>query len=268
MSNSANASEKSDSARTSYERHGFFLGPQVVPPELIHRVIPHIDAVLSGHYETGREPVRRWNPGDSPTRIRKINDAHVSDRTIFEFVTCPEIGRWAAAITGARIIQIWASQLLYKPPGGDLAGQVGWHQDFMYWKEIWEPQSELFTAWVAVSDVRSESGPMCFVPGSHRWGYLNAGDFFNSDRDRTRDEIKVPRGETWSETPAILPPGALSFHHRLMYHASGRNVSNSPRISFALHLKTEKSKPVSGWDSHYIQNLNDAEAAPVIYRGP
>ena len=259
---------KSVSAGAQFARDGFFIGPPVVPSELIQRVIPHIESVLTGKYETGREPIRRWNPGDSPTRIRKINDAHVSDRTIFEFVTHPEIGRWAAAITGARMVQIWASQLLYKPPGGDIAGQVGWHQDFMYWKETWEAASELFTAWVAVSDVKLESGPMCFVPGSHRWGYLNAGDFFNSDRDRTRDQIQVPRGETWREVPAILPPGALSFHQRLTYHASGRNVSPSPRISFALHLRTEKSAPVAGCTDHYITNLGDPQAAPIIYRAP
>jgi ectoine hydroxylase-related dioxygenase (phytanoyl-CoA dioxygenase family) len=267
MTNLITQQEKSTSA-AEFARDGFFIGPQVVPEELIQRVIPHIEAVLSGTYETGREPIRRWNPGDSPTKIRKINDAHVSDRTIFEFVTHPEIGRWAAAVSGAQMVQIWASQLLYKPPGGDVTGQVGWHQDFMYWKEIWEPESELFTAWVAVSDVKIESGPMCFVPGSHRWGYLNAGDFFNNDRDRTRDEIQVPHGETWSEVPAILPPGALSFHQRLMYHASGRNVSQSPRISFALHLRTEKSTPVAGCKDHYITNLNDPQAAPVIYRAP
>lgn len=163
-------------------------------------------------------------------------------------------------------MQIWASQLLYKPAGGDSAGQVGWHQDFMYWKETWEPESELFTAWVAVSDVRSESGPMCFVPGSHRWGYLNAGDFFNSDRDRTRNQIRVPSGETWSEVPAILSPGAVSLHHRQMYHASGPNVSSSPRISFALHLRTENSRRLAGCDNHYIRDLADPQAAPVIYR--
>jgi ectoine hydroxylase-related dioxygenase (phytanoyl-CoA dioxygenase family) len=258
--------ENLTTAGTRYARDGFFIGPPVVPSELVRRVIPHIDAVLEGKYETGREPVRRWNPGDSPTKIRKINDTHISDRTIFEFVTHPEIGRWAAAVTGAEMVQAWASQLLFKPAGGDIAGQVGWHQDYMYWKELWEPGGELFTAWVAVSDVKAESGPMCFVRGSHRWGFLNSGDFFNSDRDRTRDEIQVPSGETWSEVPAVLPPGALSFHQCLTYHASGRNISQSPRISFALHLRTEKSKPVAGCRDHYITNLEDPQVAPVIYR--
>jgi ectoine hydroxylase-related dioxygenase (phytanoyl-CoA dioxygenase family) len=258
----------SSTYQARYAEDGFFICPPVVPRELVQRVIPHIEDVLDGKYETGREPVRRWNSGDSQTKIRKINDAHISDRTIFDFVTCPEIGRWAATVTGAQTVQLWASQLLYKPSGGDVAGQVGWHQDFMYWKESWEADSELFTAWIAVSDVKAESGPMSFVPGSHRWGFLNAGDFFDSDRDHTRATIQVPSGEAWGEMPAILPPGALSLHHCLTYHASARNISQSPRISFALHLRTEKSKPLAGCKSHYIANLGDPQLAPVIYRTP
>jgi len=249
-----------------YARDGFFVSPPVIPRDLIERVQPHIEAVMYGQYETGREPIRRWNPGDSSTAIRKINEVHVSDKTILEFVTHPEIGRWAARITGAKAIQLWATQMLYKPPGGNASGTVGWHQDFQYWSKIWSANSEVFTAWVAVSDVKEESGPMVFVPGSHHWGLLNAGDFFDHDRDRTRSEIRVPLGRQWAETAAILPPGSMSFHHCLTYHGSGPNRSLSPRISFAIHLRTEKSKPVEGSTDHYITDLGDPEKAPVIYR--
>jgi ectoine hydroxylase-related dioxygenase (phytanoyl-CoA dioxygenase family) len=265
MVNTIEKQTKATTAGAQYAHDGFVIGPPVVPAELVQRVIPHLEAVLDGKYETGREPVRRWNPGDSPTKIRKINDPHLSDRTIFEFVTHPEIGRWAAEVMGAQMVQLWTCQLLYKPAGGDTAGQEGWHQDYMYWKETWQPDSEVFTAWVAVSDVTPHSGPMCFVRGSHRWGYLNAGDFFNSDRDHTREEIHVPSGETWNEVPAILAPGALSLHQSLTYHASGPNISQSPRISFALHLRTEKSKPLANCRDHYITNLVDPQVAPVLF---
>lgn len=107
---------------------------------------------------------------------------------------------------------------------------------------------------------------MCFVRGSHRWGYLNAGDFFSHDRDRTRKEVPVPLGKTWEEVPAILEPGAMSFHQALTFHGSDPNISQSPRVSLALHLRTEKSNPVAHSQDHYVTNLDDPQKAPVIYR--
>jgi len=143
---------------------------------------------------------------------------------------------------------------------------VGWHQDKHYWP-YWE--GEVFTAWVAVSDVRADCGPMRFVRGSNHWGYLEGGDFFGSDDERQRSKIPVPDGAEWVEVPAILPPGAVSFHHRLTLHASGPNTSDRPRRSFAIHLRTEKSKPIFGMQEaadYYISHLDDPVMAPVLYR--
>ena len=52
--------------------------------------------------------------------------------------------------------------------------------------------SELFTAWVALSDVTAEAGPMRFVRGSHGWGLLDDGGFYRQDLDDQRDAIPVP----------------------------------------------------------------------------
>lgn len=265
MLNTTMLNTTTEAAAAKYERDGFCLIDSIIPHELVQRVLPHMDAVMAGEYETGIAPMRMWNPGDDELKIRKIDQPQVADRTIFEFITHPAIGRWAAAITGARMVQLWAVQLLYKPPGGAESGSIGWHQDRQYWTTWWEPDSEVFTAWVAVGDVAMESGPMLFVPGSHRWGFLNQGDFFASDHELQREQIEVPPGEQWQEVPALLPAGGLSFHHRFTYHGSGPNLSSQPRRSFALHLRTEKSRPVANSQEYYVARLNDPEVSPVLY---
>jgi hypothetical protein len=130
-----------------------------------------IAAVYAGEYETGL-PVAI--PGVQGAPIRSEDRQRQPDRTILELISHPAIGQWAAAITGAKMIQVFASQMLIKPPGGRDTGSVGWHQD----QEYWEPalEGELLTAWVAISDVTAESGPMRFVHGSHHWGLLKAGE--------------------------------------------------------------------------------------------
>lgn len=259
---------------------GFYLAPPILPADLIERVTASMDRVMFEVYETGVPPRRSWNPGDDPKRIRKIDQAHLSDRTIYELASHPEIGRWAASLLGASRIQLWASQMLYKPPvdsansvgpgnsggpgspGGGVSGNVGWHQDMQYWKYL---DGELFTAWVAVSDVTAESGPMRFLRGSHRWGLLDSGDFFGHDHEAQRKDIPVPEGEAWDEVEAVLPSGAVSFHDRHTYHASGPNVSDAPRRSFAFHLRTENARPVDGRTDYYVQHLDDPAYCPVLY---
>src|SRR5471032_1003679 len=78
-------------ARDQFAADGFYLSPgPVVPRELIERVIPHMDAVMDCKYETGQAPKSRmWNPGDSPTKLRKLDDTHISDRTIHELISHP-----------------------------------------------------------------------------------------------------------------------------------------------------------------------------------
>lgn len=248
-----------------YRRDGFFFSPPIIPADLIERVTARMDAVMAGEYETGEPPRRSWNPGDDPKRIRKIDQAHLSDRTIYELASHPEIGRWAAALLGAKRVQLWASQMLYKPPvgpGGGVTGNVGWHQDKQYWRYL---EGELFTAWVAVSDVTAASGPMRFLRGSHRWGLLDSGDFFGHDHEAQQKDIPVPEGERWEEACAVLPPGAVSFHDRHTYHASGPNVSDAPRRSFAFHLRTENARPVEGRNDYYVQHLDDLAYCPVLY---
>jgi ectoine hydroxylase-related dioxygenase (phytanoyl-CoA dioxygenase family) len=256
-------------ASAQFERDGYFIRPSVIPGELLARVRKHIDAVYAGEYETGIPPC--GSPKGSkepPQKLVKIDNAHRSDRTIFELVTHPAIGQWATALTGAKMVQVFASQMLIKPPGGQGGVNVGWHQDQEYWDAAL--QGELFTAWVAISDVTAESGPMRFVRGSNHWGLLKSGDFFSDKLDELKQRIQAKSGGgAWEEVAAVLPPGGVSFHHRLTVHGSGENHAAGPRVSFAIHLRTEKSGLREGtkWqDAGYFNDFNDPIGSPVCYR--
>jgi len=245
--------------QSEYHKNGFCLVKTLLPDDLVSRAQPHVE-VLRSEYETG-VPAFDRNPGNDPNRLRKIDQAHVSDRTLFEVATYPAIGEWASRITGRPWIQLWAVQMLFKPPGGAATGNVGWHQDRQYW-QYWEEDSELFTAWVALSDVTEEAGAMKFAIGSHQWGFLDQGDFFNTGESKP---AKLPEGGKWEEVPGTLSPGGVSFHHCLTYHGSGPNISKSPRISMALHLRTDRSRPKAGANDYYVSHLDDPTMCPVIY---
>lgn len=252
-----------EEALLRFSRDGFCATPQLFTHEQIQRVIPRMDAVIAGEYETGVPPhAVHFSKDDEPDKIRKVDQPHLCDRAIHEFIASPAVGRWAAALTGARMVQIFAVQLLVKPTGGRTVGHVGWHQDKMYWP-YWHGTEGLLTAWVALSDVTENAGPIRFVPGSHRWGLCEGGDFFEINHETHRRSIRVPSGGEWREVTMTLHPGEVSFHHCLTFHASGPNLESYPRRSFALHLRTDQTSVAES--SYYTQHLDDPLHAPVIF---
>jgi hypothetical protein len=71
----------------------------------------------------------------------------------------------------------------------------------------------------------------------------------------------------WEEVAAALPAGGASFHHRLTVHGSGPNLGETPRLSVAIHLRTDRAVAVH--DAGYTAYRNDdEELCPVIHRAP
>jgi ectoine hydroxylase-related dioxygenase (phytanoyl-CoA dioxygenase family) len=254
---------------TDFQRDGYVIHYRpVIPEDLVRRAMKGMDDVLAGQYETGIPPQSSyWNPGDDPNKLAKVEMPQLANSAIMELVSHPALGRLAAEVTGAKKVQVWWVQLLSKPPARTDSGSgvsVGWHQDRQYWK-AWKEGSDLFTAWVAVSDVGPDTGPMVFVKGSHKWGLLNQGDFYFDDIEIQREQITLPPGASWREVEAILPPGGVSFHHCLTFHGSRPNRSGAPRRSFAIHMRTEKSCPVSQPEGTLAQFIHRPDYCPVVY---
>jgi len=264
------AADQRDAARAQFERDGVYLCREpILSADLIARASAGMEALTRAEYETGVPPQPSyWNPGDDPQKLVKIEMPQVANRALMEVVGHPALGRFAAALTGAAMVQAWWVQLLIKPPvavDGKASPHVGWHQDRQYWQQ-WEEGSELFTAWVALSDVTPEAGPVKHLRGSHRWGLLGQGNFYTEDYERQGRQIAVPAGETWEEVEATLPPGGVSLHHQLTLHGSGSNHSGAPRRSLAIHLRSEKSRPVDNLRQGLTAFIDDPTYCPVLYR--
>ncbi|MCY4108131.1 MAG: phytanoyl-CoA dioxygenase family protein [Chloroflexi bacterium] len=270
MTKAASISDIKTDARRVYREDGFFLCDwPVVSAEVIANAVHGMDEVRAGRYETG-VPLHtsKWNPGDDPNLLCKMEMTQRQNLAIRELVSQSSIGEWAAAVTGAGIVQVWWVQLLYKPPSAkptDGITNVGWHQDRQYWG-AWEDDSELLTAWVALSDVTAEAGPMRYVRGSHQWGERDEGDFHGSDHDAQRASYELPEGAEWNEVEAILPPGGIALHGNFTLHASGPNLTDKPRRSFAIHMRTERSRPKQGRRERLTAFIDDEVICPIIYQ--
>ena len=93
----------------------------------------------------------------------------------------------------------------------------------------------------------------------------NQGDFFEQNLENQRHGITVPEGETWEEVSGAIPKGGVTFHHNLTFHGSLANTSGRPRRSFAVHLRTQNSRPIKDQRAGLSEFIDDHTLCPVIY---
>lgn len=237
-----------------YKENGYWIAPKWLSGEELEQLREHHAQVIAGKYQTNRSPwYRSVEPGQPLDRIVKIDNSYWCDSVIARAVLHPIVGATAARLAGVQGIRLWHDQLLFKPPDTGARGNVGWHQDYGYW-QCTEP-AELLTAWLALDDVNEENGCMQVVPGSHKWGLLPEGDFFEQDLEKLKARIEKVTGQPWRTVKCEMPAGAMSFHHCLTIHGSGPNLSQRPRRSWAIHLMPDGTRYRAGTASERHMNV-------------
>lgn len=248
-----------------FVEHGYWIGPRVFSTEEANDALEAARRVCAGDYETGEAPQIVYEVTDPERGLRKFDNAWWADKVLESIVCSPGIGRLAAELIGVDEIYLWHDQLLWKPGGSDAHGHVGWHQDRGYWTA--SSTSEMLTAWVALTDVTEDMGALRFVDASHTWGPIIKGNaFFETDLDGQRRDAELPEGAHWSEVPAELRAGQVSFHHCKTIHGSAANVSDRPRVGIAVHLMSGDARCVRD-RFHPNQELFEGQDGD-LWRGP
>lgn len=247
--------------RLRYADDGYCVIPVLFPTGVVAEALEAAEAVAAGATDTGLMP-RLWEreSGDEPERLIKIAEPHNASHTLRRLVTSPEPWRVIAAVTGASMLRIWAVDLFIKRPEPTARANIGWHQDgpfAPYWK------GDIFTVWLALSDVSADMSPLQYVRGSHRWGPLGRADLFHTDLDPANAGLSLPEGSNWIEAAAEVPAGGVAMHNRNTLHASGPNRSSQSRYSLAIRVYTDRCE-LEGKPTQ-VSHLEDLELAPVVY---
>ncbi len=151
--------------RASFERDGFLIVRNALPPEMVERLTRASDRI----YEEG---VAR--DGLSARHHWQMRNCIVRDDVFLELLECPATFPLVVGILNWDIHLI-TSHLIVRPPcppgtGEDFKGE-GWHRDGgMSPQEMQEPHPRLFlkVAYLLSDQSRPGRGNTCLVPGSHR----------------------------------------------------------------------------------------------------
>ena len=250
----------------SLTEDGFCFLPKIFLNKETQKAREGLWRVINGKYKSGRKPESRfWNPGDDPSSIIKIDKPHLSDKSVWDLITNKKLGLFLGKVTKSEFIQVWHSQVVWKPHSRNQKGNAGWHRDSQYWP-FWSKEG-LYTAWIAISNVSVQSGPVRFLRGSNHWETVQGMDFFN--QDVKKQETKLKKDQKNKEIiNAILHMGEVSVHNSQTYHSSLGNKEKDPRIGMVIHFRTDKSKriKIKGEDNNYLDQITDPSIAPIIYQ--
>ncbi len=174
-----------------------------------------------------------------PLKARFCRKAHL----LFTFLDClvhhPNILDAVEGILGPNLL-CWNTTFFMKEAG--TGNYVSWHQDANYWG-LSAP--EVITAWVALSDAPVESGPMRFIPGSHRYTYPHRDTFAAQNLLSRGQEIEVEVDES-KAVQTHLKAGEFSLHHVMLVHSSRPNTSPDRRLGFAIRYIPTHLRQIAG----------------------
>ena len=151
----------------------------------------------------------------------------------------------------------WHSKLSLKRPGAD--GRWDWHQDYPYWYKEGCLYPNMITCTVAVDRSTAENGCLQVLRGTHLIGRIDHVPLGPTTAvDPERLEQVMLRHELVS---CEMEPGDVLFFHGNLLHASGPNLSQSPRTLLHVTYNTRANAPFikEGQEHHQWRPL---EVAP------
>ena len=145
----------------------------------------------------------------------------------WDLVHDPRIVHPISDVLGDDVL-LWSMDWFIKEPGPSF---VSYHQDATYWGL--EPH-HVATAWIALSDAGPRTGPMRFIPGSHKGPLYEQDDTFEDNNLLSRGQrVKTDVDESQGVL-APLSAGEMSLHHVRTIHGSDPNLTDDRRIGMVL----------------------------------
>lgn len=160
-----------------------------------------------------------------PSLDRLLRDRRLTDRV--------------AAILGGDLLAL-SADVFVKPARS--TRRITWHQDVNFWQL--DP-FDMLTAWVALTPANPDNGGMSYARGGHR-GRIEHIERPDADNILSRGQELAVAVREEDVTDVVLRPGEVSFHHALTPHASGPNLTDGPRVGFAIRYAATAVAQIGG----------------------
>jgi phytanoyl-CoA hydroxylase len=229
---------------------GYLSFPLELPDRIFDQVQEAVDRVWREKPAdlawASQGPLRSFAEADAARDRRpsyRIADLHSHSEAALDLYLNPQVFRYMELILGQPAV---ATQSLYFEYGS----QQPLHRDPVFVQA--QPPSHLFAAWIALEDIDARSGPLVYVPGSHRLPYyqfqpgewrLDNGRLGGREKEAMLEMAEFDRRQA-AEHGLKPEPFTCKRGQALIWHASllhGGAVVEDPaltRKSFVVHFST------------------------------
>ncbi len=209
------------SLRTRFERDGYAIARDLVPPERLAELERAFDKLMQRANPTEALLQRPAPSSSSPAFARHLRD--------------PACAGLATEALGPTSVQLLQDGLLLKRP--QAGSRIEWHQDYSYTGYL--VPARTVSVRLALTPSTLETGCLHVLAGSHRWAADAAIDVFGDTIGAgALDALPEPwRSRSQEATRTVeLQPGDVSLHHCRTYHSSPDNRGSQSAKLFVVHV--------------------------------
>ena len=186
----------------------------------------------------GAPATRESSGGDTP---RRLLHACARDSVFSDLATLASIRDTLFAVMGTEDVNLSQNHhncVMTKHPG--YSSSTSWHQDIRYWSF---DKAELVSIWCALGNETRENGALSVIPGSHvdevERGRLDRDLFLRTDLEENRSLLD-------RQVQVELDAGDVMFFHCRLFHAAGRNKSDTVKFSAVFTYHDGDNHPIPG----------------------
>ncbi|MEO6879919.1 MAG: phytanoyl-CoA dioxygenase family protein [Mycobacteriaceae bacterium] len=205
-----------DEAVQTFADNAFVKLPGVLNAAVVRRLAERLQQLLTAEHGT-----------DTAGRFLALEQMWCDDDLMRAVATSPRIGSLAAGLLSAEAVRIYHDNALSKEPA---CGRTPWHHDDEHFPL---DSHQVLTAWMPMSAIPAEMGPLSFAHGS---GLRELVGDLSFDKVGTSYDVAVSQrfgasGVQVTDTPYAV--GEVSFHSSLCFHTAGPNRTTQPRRALA-----------------------------------
>jgi phytanoyl-CoA hydroxylase len=234
--------------RAFYEKHGYILIKNLVPPHRLNIYAQRFLDIVNGRVEKQatmlmmRDVTVAKPKGMGEHSITKLQD-FMDDEVLFQYCAEPAVLSVVESIVGADV-KAMHTMLINKPPDtGKGSSRHPPHQDLWYFP--FRPAEKIVASWTAMQHIDETNGCLFVVPGSHMGQLLKHEYPSDGIVNKAYHGIQnTSEADTKSMVNIVMESGDTVFFHPLLIHGSGRNNSSGFRKAISCHF--------AACDCHYI----------------